>query len=83
MRDFLKKEIYVAIHGQTAKFRIVKYAILIPLFAAVYWFYGTEVLLKTLGVLFVLAITMHFFYRWKTEAWTRDWGGYKSVFKDQ
>lgn len=74
--NFLKKEIYVAIHGQTARFRLVKYAILIPLFGAIYWFYGGEVLAWTLGVMFVLALAMHFFFRWKSNGWVEAYGPY-------
>lgn len=81
MNNLLKKELYVAIHAQTAKFRMVKYAVLLPLFGTIYWLYGGEVLLKTLGVLFILAIGMHLFYRWMTRGWENDWGGYKSLFK--
>lgn len=79
--NLLEKELYVAIHAQTAKFRMVKYAILLPLFGVIYWVYGKEALLKTLGVLFVLAIAMHLFYRWMTNGWEDSWGGYKSLFK--
>lgn len=81
MKASIKKELYVAFHGQSTRFRIVKYAVLIPLFALIYWKWGGEVLLKTLGVAFVFAIAMHLVYRWKTNVWRDDWGGYTSVFK--
>ena len=76
-----RKELYVAIHAQSARFRLVKYAILVPLFAAIYRFWGGRAFLWTLGIALVFAIALHLFYRWKTDAWTKDWGGYKSVFK--
>lgn len=78
----LKKELYVAVHAQTARFRVVKYAILIPLFGAIYWWKGKEVTLWTLGIALVFAIAMHLFYRWKTNGWQDSWGGYKSLFKE-
>jgi len=81
-KGFLKKELYVAIHAQTARFRVVKYAILLPLFGAVYWWKGGKVLAWTLGVSLVFAIAMHFFFRWKTKGWEQSWGPYKSLFKE-
>jgi hypothetical protein len=79
--NLLKRELHVAIHGQTAKFRVVKYAILLPFFGAIYWFFGGEALLSALGIAFVFAIAMHLFYRWMTNGWRDSWGGYKSLFK--
>lgn len=78
-----KKELYVAIHGQSARFRIVKYAILIPFFSIVYWLKGREVLVWALGVAFIIAIAMHLFYRWMTNGWQDSWGGYKALFKSE
>jgi hypothetical protein len=76
-----KKELYVAIHAQSARFRLVKYAILVPLFAVIYRLWGREVFLWTLGIAFIFAIAMHLFYRWMTNGWQDSWGGYKSLFK--
>lgn len=81
MKDILKKELYVAVHGQTARFRMVKYAILIPLFGAIYWWGGWNLMAWCLGIALVLALAMHFFFRWKTNGWEEDWGPYKSLFK--
>ncbi|MFZ2555313.1 MAG: hypothetical protein WAZ27_02535 [Minisyncoccia bacterium] len=72
----LKKELYVAIHGQTARFRMVKYAILLPLFAIIYWFWGGEALFKALGIALIFAIAMHLFYRWKSKSWIEPYGPY-------
>lgn len=83
MNDTIKKEIHVAIHAQTARFRVVKYAILVPLLAAVYWKWGGETFAWTLGVLLILALMMHFFFRWKSNGWMDDYGPYKSVFKER
>lgn len=81
--DTIKKEIYVAVHGQTARFRIVKYAIMIPLFGGIYWKYGGEILAWVLGVALILALIMHFFFRWKSKGWMEDYGLYKSLFKKE
>ena len=81
MNDLIKKELHVAIHGQTAKFRLVKYAVLIPLFGAIYWWGGSEVLLSTIGVLAIVGVIVHFFFRYKTNGWQDDWWLYKSLYK--
>ncbi len=64
-------------YGQSVRFRIVKYAILIPLFAALYAWKGLGVTLKVLAIAAVLGIALHFFFRWKTNAWRQAWGPYK------
>ncbi len=79
--NVFKKELHVAIHGQSTHFRLVKYAILIPLLVSTYWWFGGEVLAWTLGVLLILALAMHLFFRWKSKGWMEDYGPYKSLFK--
>ena len=77
MNESLKKELYVALHGQTVRFRIIKYAILVPLFGVIYWWKGWEITWKILGVALVFAIATHFFFRWKSKGWNESWGPYK------
>lgn len=77
----LKKELHVAIHAQTARFRVVKYIIFALIFGAVYWLWGGRATLWMLGALILLALIVHFFYRWKTKGWEESWGGYTSLFK--
>ena len=71
--DVIKKELQVIAHGQSVRFRLIKYAILIPLFGAIYWKFGFDTMLLTLGALAALGIIVHFFFRWKTKGWTQDW----------
>ncbi len=80
--NLFQKELHVALHGQTLRFRAIKYAILIPLCGIVYKFFGGIFLLKTLGFLLIVAVGVHFLYRYKTDGWTKDWGGYTSLFKE-
>jgi hypothetical protein len=77
----LKKELHVAIHAQTARFRVGKYIAFVIIFGAVYTKLGGEALLWALGIAFVFAIAMHLFYRWMTNGWEDSWGGYESLFK--
>jgi len=74
LKEFWKKEKYVAIHAQSVKFRIIKYSILIPLFICSYYWKGTRFTGILLLTLTVVAVTMHFILRWKTKAWSQNWG---------
>jgi hypothetical protein len=75
--DIVKKELYVAVHGQTARFRIVKYIVLFAVFSALYSWYGWKVVWQTLGVALIAALVVHFFFRFKTNGWSEPWGLYK------
>lgn len=77
--DLIKKELYVALHGQTARFRVGKYIAFLIIFGAVYAKRGGEAVAWALGIALVFAITMHFFFRWMTEGWTKSWWLYKSL----
>lgn len=80
LNDLLKKELYVAVHGQTARFRVGKYLVFTVLFGGIYMQWGTRVVFLALGTAFVVAIAMHFFFRSMSNGWVDDWGLYKSVF---
>lgn len=78
-KEFWKRELHVALHAQSTKFRIKKYAILAIFFATAYFFGGWGTFWALLVVLTVLAVAMHFILRWKTDAWTKSWGPYKKI----
>ncbi len=80
-KSVVKKELYVAIHAQTARFRMVKYVIITAVLVFVHHNHGWEGVWWTLAIALVAAIAMHFFFRWKTKGWEEDWGPYKSLFK--
>jgi hypothetical protein len=79
LRDFYRKEKYIALHAQSRWFRIVKYCVLLAGAVGVYAWKG----LAATGLLFLLffltGIGLHFFFRWKTEAWKKSWGLYKRI----
>ena len=81
MNEILKKELYVALHAQTTRFRIVKYIVIFGVGGAVYWQWGGEVLAWALVGALVFALAMHFFFRWKSKGWNENYGPYKSLFK--
>ncbi len=78
-KEFWKRELHVAVHAQSTKFRIKKYILLGVIFSAVYFLFGLQATVTTLVALTVLAFVVHFLFRWKTDAWTKDWGPYKKI----
>jgi len=78
-KQMLTREKHIVIHGQTARFRLVKYAILIPAFVLFYAWRGWNDTVTLLIVLFVASVAIHLLFRWKTKAWTRSWGPYKKI----
>jgi hypothetical protein len=71
--DAVKKEIRVAVYGQSIKFRLIKYSIIIPLAVGLYLWRGVAALAWVFGPLAILALATHFFFRYKTKAWSEDW----------
>lgn len=77
LKNFFKKELYVAIHAQTVRFRVVKYIVITAVLVFVQHHHGWEGVWWTLGIALIAAIAMHFFFRWKTKGWNESWGLYK------
>ena len=74
----VRREIRVAISpkAQPLWFRVLKWLALIAFtvcYHAASWFWSC------LAVCLVVALGIHFLYRWKTLAWTRPWGGWNDV----
>lgn len=74
LKEFYRKEEYIALHAQSRRFRIVKYCVLLAVAVGVYAWKGLAATGLLLLVLFLAGICLHFFFRWKTEAWTKSWG---------
>lgn len=72
-QKIIKREIEVAFskHAQPVWFRILKYILLGCL---VYFFWGSKWLWIILLIIFVLGLSLHFWYRYKTKAWTQSYG---------
>jgi hypothetical protein len=74
----LRRELRVACsrHAQPVWFRLVKWSCLltgVALFHDRYWFWWS------IAGLTVVATALHLFYRWKTQVWTRAWGGWNDL----
>lgn len=78
-KDFYRKEKYIALHAQSRRFRIVKYSVLLVVGAGVYAWIGLGAAGLLFLLLFLAGIGLHFFFRWKTEAWTKSWRLYKRI----
>ena len=79
LKDFYRKEKYIALHAQSRRFRIVKYSVLLVVAVGVYAWLGLGAVGLLFLLLFLVGICLHFFFRWKTEAWTKSWGLYKRI----
>ena len=79
IKDFYRKEKHIILHAQSRRFRIVKYSLLLVVAIGVYAWMGLAAVGLLLILLFLAGISIHFFFRWKTEAWTKSWGPYKRI----
>ncbi|MEK6844428.1 MAG: hypothetical protein AABX83_03310 [Nanoarchaeota archaeon] len=77
IKQKIKREFEVAfsLKSQPSWFRILKYAVLILI---IYFFWGTKTLWIILGILFIFAISLHLWYRYKTKGWKKSYGLWKS-----
>jgi hypothetical protein len=72
----IKRELEVAFskHSQPIWFRVLKY---ILLGCILFFFWGTKLLWIILLIMFVFAMLLHFWYRYKTNGWTKSYGLWK------
>jgi hypothetical protein len=76
--DTLQRELRVAFspRAQPVWFRLIKWTLFVVLTARYRkrsWFpYAT-------GFVMLGGITLHLFYRWKTQGWQRAWGGWSDL----
>jgi hypothetical protein len=82
LKELLRREMYVVVHGQTARFRIVKWIVILAAGSLLFAWIGPALTGKLFVVLAVFGILIHFLFRFKTKGWTRPWGPYKRVLLD-
>ena len=78
VRDALMVELRVAFsrRGQPIWFRVLKWMVLLAVGGYLWrrphfwWWIGSAA---------GLGVTVHFVYRWKTNRWTRPWGGWNDL----
>ncbi len=78
-KDFWAREKHVALNVQSRKFRIVKWIIILLFSLVLYWWKGLHVVLAMIFIGALAGLFMHFFLRYKTDAWTKSWGPYKRI----
>jgi hypothetical protein len=78
-RTLWKREFFVIAHGQSPRFRIVKYIVLLAIGIVMYTWQGWNGVLTLFLSLFLLGIIVHFLFRWKTKGWTQSWDPYKKM----
>lgn len=74
----VRREFRVAFskRAQPVWFRVIKWAMLIAL-TAMFW--HEPVFWWSLLAASLSGFVLHLFYRWKTLAWTRPWGGWNDI----
>jgi hypothetical protein len=78
IRHEIRREARVAFskRAQPVWFRVVKWivaiAVSVTLWRTAYFWWW-------LGGAIALGLTLHFIWRWKTEGWTKAWGGWDDV----
>ena len=72
----IKREFEVAFskHSQPIWFRLVKYAVIGLI---LYFFWGSRLLWYFFSIMFVVGLALHFWYRYKTQGWTKSYGLWK------
>ena len=75
--NWIKREGYIIIKGQSKMFRLIKWFVLIILGVLVYVFFNGKVLGLVILALAIAGVSAHFLFRWKTHGWTKDWWLYK------
>jgi hypothetical protein len=79
MLETLRREIYIVIHGQSIRFRVIKYLVFIGIIIILSKNYGLQSTSYFLLLAMIIALTAHFFFRWKTKGWRNSWGLYKKI----
>lgn len=82
-KETIQREKKVILYGQSTRFRVIKYAILIPLYVALYFWLGWKIASIVLVANIALGIVVHFWMRWKTDGWRKSWGPYKTMFPEE
>lgn len=75
MNRTVHRELEVAFskHSQPVWFRIIKWTVII---AGIYFFREHDFFWPSTIILAVFALTLHFFWQYKTKGWTQSWIGW-------
>ena len=73
MLNVLKREWYVVRYGQTARFRLIKWVIIFALIYLLQNNFGWLAVKWFVGLGFIIGVGGHFYLRYKTQGWTKEW----------
>jgi len=78
MQSCIKRELRIALSKRTQPtwVRVTKWAVFLGIAAVLY---GSDFFLYWVIGLPLVGMLTHFLYRWKTQGWTRPWGGWNDV----
>ena len=76
IKELIRREIAVILHGQSLTFRVIKYTLLVILFFLVNKFFGTSPTFYLFFVLVLSSLLVHFIFRNFTNGWRKSWGGF-------
>ncbi|MBX4198966.1 hypothetical protein KW800_01670 [Candidatus Parcubacteria bacterium] len=79
MNIWLKREWYVAMHGQPRSFRTKKWIVILVVAAVLYRLRGWGLVLWVFAPLGLIGICAHFYLRHKTGGWRREWKFVKAI----
>lgn len=81
-KDFWRREKHVALNAQPRNFRIIKWIVIVLVAALLYLWKGPLVVVVAFLTCCAIGICLHFFLRYKTAGWSKDWGPYKRIQLD-
>ena len=76
-KDVYTRERNAIVHGQSVRFRIIKYIVLVPIFFGVYIWKGALTMWYVLAVALVVSLIIHLFFRYMSDGWRKSWWLYK------
>ena len=76
-KELLAREKHVVVHGQSIRFRLIKYAVLIPILLVLYMSEGPLTTFRVLMAFLAAALIVHFFFRYMSDGWTKSWWLYE------
>lgn len=82
-RKLLARELEVVRHGQSLRFRIIKYLVLGALCGGIYATRGGEAVIYAIFLLAGAGIVLHLFFRYMSEGWTKSWWIYRQDVSEQ
>lgn len=77
--NWFKREKYIAFHAQPTWLRIIKFPIFLLVGFILYKKKGWRAVLYMILFLLVFGIAFHFFLRYMTDGWTKEWWFIKKI----